>query len=320
MTNTNAGLGGDYPISWDEFVGQEQAKRQLMTACRSAKMRGVALDHVLLASGTPGIGKTSLALLAAREMGREAKVVSGKIPANLARIALADLMDGDVLIYDEIHMAVAGGKANAEWLLHLLQDGVIMGPTGPEQQPKITVIGATTDAGKLPEPLLQRFMLKPVLEEYDRDEAALIALTMATRSFGELPLPSEENLYAIADASCHNPRTMKAILINVRDIALTTDGDTRQGDTYPLDEALTWLGLTHDGLDIMAQRYLQILLTDFSGGAGKAALADRLQEPGGIDLCERVLMQKGLVAKTRLGRVLTGTGIKRAKALIEEAA
>jgi len=314
------GLGGDYPATWDDFIGQDQAKRQLMVACQSAKMRGATLDHVLLASGLSGIGKTSLALLVAQELGRNVKVVSGKIPSTMARIALSGLDDGDVLIYDEIHMAVAGGQANAEWLLHLLQDGVIMGPTGPEEQPALTVIGCTTEPGRLPGALLQRFILKPPLESYCTEEASLIALGFAVKLFSDdLPLPSTENLTTIADAANCNPRMMKAILGNVRDIAVTTGHSNHNGERYDLAEALDWLGLTLDGLDLTARRYLVALLTDFAGGAGMRALQERLQEPGGLGHVEAVLIDKGLIAQTKAGRTLTGAGIKRAKLLIEEA-
>lgn len=310
-----------YPLTFDEFVGQEQAKRQLITAARSAKIRKAAMDHVLLASGTPGIGKTSLALLTAEELGGscEVKVVSGKIPPSEARIALSGLSDGDVLIYDEIHMAVQGGKGNAEWLLHLLQDGVIMGPMGPEKQPDITVIGCTTDAGRLPETILQRFPLKPVLVEYSDEEATRIAAFLSHQTFPqEMSLPTIENCSQIAEAASHNPRTMRAILINVRDIALTNELSNFNPSTgaYDLSEALTWLGLSPDGLDDLMRRYLVTLMTDFKGKAGERALADALQEPGGLGQTERVLMRKGYLAKTSSGRDLTGTGIKRAREVI----
>jgi Holliday junction DNA helicase RuvB len=312
-------LGGAYPTDWEGFIGQDRAKRQLMTAARSAKMRGATLDHVLLASGTPGLGKTSLALLVALEMEREIKIVSGKIPVNQARIAISGLEDGDILFYDEIHMAVSGGKGNAEWLLHLMQDGCLLGPTGPEKQPNITIIGATTDAGRLPPTIVSRFILKPTLVEYTDEEAALIAVEIGSRLFPKpLPFPTSDNFRAVASAACNNPRVMRSILTNVRDIQIT-GGPNWLGDDegYDMSEALDWLGLTHDGLDLVARRYLVALLEDFAGGAGERALADRLQEPGGVGEVERVLMHKGLLAKTKQGRTLTGAGIKRARECAE---
>jgi len=312
-------LGGDYPLTWDDFVGQDVAKRQLRSAAASARMRGETMEHVLLASPEPGIGKTSLALLTAKELGTECKIVSGKIPAQQARLILSDLQDGDVLFYDEIHMAVQGGKANAEWMLHLLQDGVIMGPTGPEEQPKITVIGATTDKGRLPKPLLDRFAKTPDLVPYTDEEAAQIAFNTAHRMFKDTPFPSADNLRAIAHAACNNPRIIGHILSNVRDVALTSDA-SYDGEAYDLTEALTWMGLTEDGLDRTARNYLIALVKDFAGGAGERALADRLGESGGLGHVERVLMARGLLAKTKQGRMLTAAGIKRAKLFAAEAA
>ena len=195
-----------------------------------------------------------------------------------------------------------------------------MGPAGPEEQPSITVIGCTTEPGRLPSALLQRFILKPPLEAYDQEDASLIALGFAAKMFEGIPLPSTENLIAVADAACNNPRQMKAILGNVRDIAVTTELSNHDGTQYDLTEALSWLGLTADGLDLTCRRYLVALLTDFAGGAGLRALQERLQEPGGLGHVEMTLIDKGLIAQTKAGRTLTGAGIKRAKLLATEMA
>jgi Holliday junction resolvasome RuvABC ATP-dependent DNA helicase subunit len=244
----NAQLGGDYPLTWDGFIGQEVAKRKLITAARSARMRGDRMEHTLLASGTPGIGKTSLAMLLAAELGGTLKVVSGAIKVNDARIALSELNDGDVLFIDEIHQVFSGSKVAGEWLLHLLQDGVLMGPHGAEAQPKITVTAATTHAGVLPATVLERFTITDLVP-YTDEEAGRIAAALAAR-----------------------------VLEDCRD-------------------------------------YLVVLLRDFAGGAGARALQDRLQEPGGLSMTERLLQEKDLIALTKAGRVLTATGIRRAAAL-----
>jgi Holliday junction DNA helicase RuvB len=306
-------LGGDYPETWDDFIGQEQAKRQLLVATRSAKMRDRPMDHLLLASGMPGIGKTSLALLTGKELGRHVQIVSGKLSSTQARILLSGMEDGDVLFYDEIHQAVAGGKAQAEWLLHLLQDGAIVGPHGLEEQPKVTVIGATTDAGRLPETILGRFVLQPPLTSYTELEAGRIALKLSERIFEDLPLPSTEVCYDTGQASSQNPRLMRSILVNLRDLAIV-NGKVPEDGSYDLDEALAFLGLTRDGLTPQAQAYLRALLA-MGGTAGERAIADRLNEPGGVRHTERLLAEKDLIAKTRLGRQLTKEGIARAKAL-----
>ncbi len=118
---------GDYPTSWTGFIGQQRAKDQIRLAAQSAKARKQPMDHILIASGTPGIGKTSLGLLAARTMGRKVLVVTGPVPATRAYGLLAKLDDRDVLFIDEAHKLVEGGKKHAEWLLHYLQDGILLG-------------------------------------------------------------------------------------------------------------------------------------------------------------------------------------------------
>lgn len=305
-------MRGDHPNTWDEFVGQEMTKRQLQVAARSAKLRGEPMEHILLASGVPGIGKTSLALLAAMEAGARFKIVSGKMSANAARIALSQLRDGDVLIYDEIHQAMPQAE---RWLLHLLQNGVIVGPLGPEKQPKITVIGVTTDVGRLPDTIIGRFPLQPVFEPYTDQEAQLITLKLSAKIFPrEIPWPCGITICEIAEAANNNPRVIRSILINLRDLLLCSDEVDEHGN-YDLDEVLEWNGLTFDGLNDIACKYLTTLMKDFQGQAGEKAIADRLQQPAGVASIERLLMDKGLIGKTRSGRVLTQAGIRRARLL-----
>lgn len=318
-TDTTHGLGGDYPTDWAEIIGQDKAKLQLMTAARSAKLRGVSMPHTLLVSGKPGIGKTSLALLAAGEMGAEVKVVSGKIVGAQARMLLAGMADGDCLIIDEMHQLVSGGKTNAEWLLHYLQDGVLIGPLGPETQPKVTVIGCTTDIGKLPMTVVSRFPVVPDLVDYTDAEAALIAGVQAKRAFlAPAPLPCTKNLAAIARAASNSPRLMRALLETLRDITLVSGGSTwnEEAQTYDLTQVLDWHGLTEDGLTALAQRYLVVLAEEFMGEpAGVAMMKERLQEPGGVESTERLLLDKGYIALTKRGRILTQHGMKRARKL-----
>lgn len=321
MTDTNnstpTSLGGDYPTAWEGFCGQARAKLQLRTAAQSARLRGARMDHVLLASGVAGLGKTSLALLTAAEMGAEVRVVSGKVSARHARVVLNTMSDGDVLIFDEIHLAVAGGKANAEWLLHLLQDGQIVGPRGPEKVAAITLIGTTTDAGKLPETILTRFALRPPLVPYTRAEGEEIALALGARVLPpQLPALDAEDARVIARAASNGPRAMRSILIALRDIAITNEGVVRNEDRYDLTIPLQWAGLTDDGLTEQCCAYLRALADDFAGEAvGARTIEDRLQEPGGLGQAERLLMDKGLLLKTRTGRLLTQAGIRRARAL-----
>jgi Holliday junction resolvasome RuvABC ATP-dependent DNA helicase subunit len=200
---------------------------------------------------------------------------------------------------------------HAERLLHLLTDGVLMWPRGPEAQPRVTVIGATTDAGRLPETLVSRFGLRPVLTAYSDHEGAMIAMRMAPPIFTTLaPFPSVADFEAVARAASNNPRLIRALLESLRDLALVDLQAVHDGSAYDLSEALMWLGLTGDGLTYLALGYLQALHTEFAGQAGERSIADRLQEPGGVASTERLLQDKGLIAKTRAGRVLTAAGIR----------
>lgn len=316
---TKPAIQGLYPDSFDDFVGQKVAKAQLLTAARSAKMRGVPMDHVLIADGRPGVGKTSLALLCAKELEANVRFVSGKVKLTEARLLLSSMLDGDVLIIDEVHRMVDGGKKDAEWLLHYLQDGVIVGPRGPEELPRVTVIAATTDAGRLPDTVLGRFPLKPTLVDYTDEEAALIAQRLSRKiMIDPLPKPRPHDCARIARAAANTPRMMTSILVTLRDLTLTTYGETwdEKTETYDLSTSLEWLGLTEDGLTRTAQRYLLALLNDFAGEpVGQTSVQDRLQEPGGLLATERLLMSAGLIEKTRCGRILTAAGIRRAREL-----
>lgn len=313
----SVGLAGVYPESWDAFVGQENVKRQLIIACRSAKMRGKSLDPILIRGGQPGIGKTTLALLIAAELGGNLHVISGTVRPQEARVTLAMMQEGDVLFYDEVHLAVKGNKDNAAWLLHVLENNAFVGPYGTEELPPISVIGATTDAGKLTRTLLDRFT-KVELTGYTESEATAICFNMGAHVFEQTPPPNKEDCEKIARAANCNPRVMRNLLSAVRDVALATNSSNYDGEHYDLAEALSFLGLSEDGLDLLAQRYLCALVSEFPGGAGERMLKERLQEPGGLQHVEHVLVQKGLLMFTGRGRVLTGDGIRRAKALKAE--
>lgn len=196
---------------------------------------------------------------------------------------------------------------------------MLLGPLGPEEQPKVTLIGCTTDAGRLPEAILDRFKLQPDLEDYSDAQAADIALIMCDRVFTGLTPPSRANCAAIAMAANNNPRRIKALLETLRDIVLVTEAKWTKARGYDLTELFDNFGLTRDGLTPTAQQYLMTLYSDFAGEpAGAAAMKDRLQEPGGLDLVERVLMHKGLIAKTKTGRTLTQPGIRRARRLVDD--
>lgn len=308
-----------YVDDWDHFIGQRLAVEQLKIACASAKRRFQPLDHVLIAGGKPGIGKTTLAHLIAKELGVRLFKVSGKVTVNEARIVINDMRDRDILFYDEIHQAVTGGRAQAEWMLPVLQDGVIMGPLGEEDIPKITIIGATTDAGKLQRPIVERFTIRPTLVDYSDEEGAKIAWLNSCPIFAEAGMHgvSTDLAARVARTSNNVPRDINQILRQVRDIAYVRDV---KGNAYDDDfeRALVFMHRTEDGLDYTMQRYLVSLLTEFGGSAGERAIQNRLQEPGGVAFQEAILLDKGLIAMTGRGRTLTASGIRRAKDLRAE--
>ena len=307
--------GDQYPQSWRHFVGQEPAKRMLQVAAKSARLRKQPLEHVLIAHPTAGVGKTALAALIAKEMRRTCRVISGKVSANKARLILSEMKDQDLLLYDEFHQIMDGGKKNAEWILHLLQDGALIGPRGPEPQPKVTIIAATTDATKLPDTIVSRFPLQPPMQDYTHDEATKIVLIHAKDILSDLPPLTKRDAGQVAAAAHNNPRAIRRLLINLRDMTITKELPIVNG-RYDINGMLAWAGITPDGLDIIAQRYLALLASEFDGSAGARAMEDRLQQPGGLAATERVLMDKGFIAKTRTGRTITQEGIARYQELI----
>ena len=313
--------GTDYPQSWEEFIGQEKAVVQLRAAIEVAKIMGQRLDHTLLATGLHGVGKTSMAKLIAYTLGTGLVELSGKISVEEIRPVLKGMADGDVLFIDEIHQLVAGGTTKAEWLLHLLQDGVLMTARGPEPMPKVTVLAATTDVQKLPETILSRFMNRPTLEAYTDEEAAKIAEGMAIKlGFNDVLLrtPSKETLAGVAYASNNAPRDIKALLTALRNAALTGHSMITEDATYDLTMALQWAGVTYDGLPRLAQDYLCVLLTMFEGTAGEETIRRALGEPKPVPHTEKLLTQRGFLATKKTGRELTEAGVARAVALLTE--
>lgn len=303
--------GTDYPRTWQDFVGQKQAVMRLRAACFSARKEQRRLDHVLLSSGVAGIGKTALARLVAADLGTGFVEVSGPMKVEDVRPILQGMADNDVLFYDEIHQAVAGGAAKAEWLLHLLQDGHLVTKAGVEVLPKITVVAATTDAQKLPTTILGRFPVKPVLEPYTLREATDICRTMARRmGFGD-KIPDYWDLEPVAAACNGNPRDMRALLIALRDSYYASS-------TYDLSQALDWVGVTNDGLTRLCQDYLIVLLTMFAGQAGEKSIASTMGEPGPLRHTEQLLLQKGYITITPSGRSMTEAGVERTERLLKE--
>lgn len=310
-----------YPTRWEEFVGQEQAKEHLQMAAQSAKIRGVPMEHALITSPLPGVGKTSLALLTIQELGTNYRIETGPIKPAQVPFIFSGMKDGDVLYLDEVHRLFAGGKTNGEWLIYYLQDGMMQTLLGLRPAPRVTVIASTTDKGKIPEPILDRFENVPTIDPYTPEEGALIAMQLARKILTpvKLPLPIPEVAEQIARAGKDSPRHMKRVLIHLRDQCITGRAKPRRGN-YELDRAFELAGVTEDGLSIEAQKYLIVLRREYGGTpAGKQALGERLGEVGaGIARVEKQLLDQGLIGFTGRGRVLTDEGIKRAGELDPE--
>lgn len=307
-----------FPANWKEFIGQEAVKFQLRTAARSAAIRGEPMEHVLLASPLSGCGKTSLAMLAAEELGGDCKVIAEVVKPNQVGLMFSYLKDGDVLFIDECHRLVQGGKQNAEWLLKYMDEGAIATPTGMEPAPRVTIIAATTDMGRLPETILRRFVNKPTLEPYTEEEGQAIAVQLGRKVLTDygISLPKPEVALAIARAASCSPGMIRNILIALRDLVITDEIADKRGN-FDLTLALQFVGVTPDGLNAGARKYLLTLLKDFHcNPTGRSTIAESIGEVGtGMTEIERMLMAKGLMVKTKPGRVLTLDGIRRAKEL-----
>jgi Holliday junction DNA helicase RuvB len=300
------------PRTWTEFVGQARARQHLQAAIRSAQARGKRLDHVLIAS-ISGAGKTSLARLIAHELGVGVLELSGVIGVDEARQALSAMKDGDVLFIDEIHMMVSGGKSKAEWLLPFLQTGKLLTSRGSEPMPDVTVIGATTDVQKLPHTITDRFIIQPMLAPYRDSEAVQILTGMAARmGFGtdDLPAVPETDLAALAEAANNSPRGMRNLLATYRDTLF------QAGGAYDLDMALSWRGVTRDGLDQVAQDYLLVLVA-CEGQAALATIQGQMGESGPLQYTESLLGARGYMTIEGRGRKLTPEGVARAAKLIQ---
>jgi len=278
------------------------------------------MEHMLLASGTPGVGKTALARLSVHTLGAGMVELSGLVTDKDAAKALKVMRDGDVLFLDEVHRLVGFGKSRAEWLLTLLQDGELHMPTGVIVAPKITVIAATTDRERLPQTILDRFVIQPILEPYSEGEAVQIAAFQASRlGFGStlLPMPASKAwLAGIASASRNNPRRISKLLSAVRDVALSTKLANLHKDGYDISVALDWNGLTTDGITSVGQDYLLGLLA-YGGTAGLPTMKALLNEEQ-LNHTERDLIQDGYVEVTPRGRALTDFGNERAIKLADQ--
>ncbi|RCW85018.1 Holliday junction branch migration DNA helicase RuvB [Paracoccus lutimaris] len=295
-----------------DFVGQAEARSNLRVFIESARMRGQAMDHTLF-HGPPGLGKTTLAQIMARELGVNFKMTSGPVLARAGDLAaiLTNLESRDVLFIDEIHRM---NPAVEEILYPAMEDfelDLVIGE-GPaartvriELQP-FTLVGATTRLGLLTTPLRDRFGIPTRLQFYTIEELDLIV----TRGARLMNIPSEPaGTREIARRARGTPRIAGRLLRRVIDFALV-EGDGRLTREIA-DSALTRLGVDHLGLDGADRRYLTLIAEHYGGGpVGVETLSAALSESRDAieEVIEPYLMQQGLVSRTPRGRMLARLG------------
>lgn len=314
-------IGGDAsaessirPLSLGEFIGQKQVRENLALFIQAAKGRGEALDHVLL-FGPPGLGKTTLAQIVAKELNVGFRATSGPVIARAGDLAalLTNLQPHDVLFIDEIHRL---SPAVEEILYPAMEDfqlDLIIGE-GPAARsvridlPPFTLVGATTRSGLITRPLRERFGIPLRMQFYEPEELQLIVSRGARILDVEM---TDEGALEVARRSRGTPRVAGRLLRRVRDICGV------QGlmlvDAAAADRALTRLEVDRQGFDAMDRRYLSCIADHYGGGpVGVETLGAALGEQRDVleETIEPYLIQQGLLQRTPRGRMLTDTGYR----------
>ncbi|MDZ4738631.1 MAG: Holliday junction branch migration DNA helicase RuvB [Alphaproteobacteria bacterium] len=315
------------PLTLAEFIGQDQARANLKVFIDAARGRNEALDHVLLA-GPPGLGKTTMAQIVARELGVSFRSTSGPVIARAGDLAaiLTNLQPRDVLFIDEIHRL---NPAVEEILYPAMEDfqlDLIIGEGPAARTVKIdlapfTLVGATTRSGMITKPLRDRFGIPLRLEFYKVDD--LIEIVSRGARILQLAL-TPDAAREIAARSRGTPRIAGRLLRRIRDFAAVAK--LARVDAQAADEALTRLEVDKRGLDNFDRRYLKIIMENYNGGpVGVETLSAALGEPRDAleEIIEPFLLQEGFVQRTPRGRMAaamayTHLGLVAPKAIAQQ--
>lgn len=294
------------PLRLADYAGQDHIRRNLEVAVAAAKRRGEPLDHCLF-YGPPGLGKTTLALIVAAEMGTQAHCVHAPNVEQIADLmpVILGLGEGDVLFIDEIHRLPA---AVEEAIYPAVEDFVISIPIEDRRTvqmplPRFTLVAATTRLGLVTAPLRSRFGIVEPLEFYPADVLAQIILTNAAKLGVTV---TADGAAMLAGRARGTPRIANRILRRARDVA-----GNRPVDAGVAAETLEAMGIDRNGLDRSDRKYLKIIADVYAGGpVGIDAIAATLGESRDTveDAVEPFLVQQAIVARTRRGRMLTDRG------------
>lgn len=312
-----ANVAPEYVKDWDSYVGQEPMKEQLNIHIEATIQRWGILPHVLLESGMPGVGKTTLARLIAKQLGGRLTMLVPPFSKTALYDAAMQCGDGDFLFIDEIHKLADHGPSAAENLLHILEERTLYLEGGVVKLCEFTVIGATTDADKLPETIVDRFEIKPYFQPYSLSELVRITKNFAN-FFGTEIHP--QTMVAIAKACRGTPRIARELVIATRDMQLAS------GQWCMPNDLLRFKEIEPDGTTRKHKAYLKAMYQFFgreeqdgswSYTAGEASMMSLLREnKQGIARLERFLIESGLLDRTPRGRRLTDLGIQKARSYV----